>query len=159
MTNLAEIHHHRLAFTPEREPPAAASDANRLSVLETTPLTVGIPDLGGVRPMLDQVEHWASELLDPATRDNQRMRLLSRMIAAQRAKLALRETQREQALLAGEFGAALVVDKIVQGDARRLAALIREHRHECLGEHRAVTVSVVAAGDRPQVNVLASAGR
>ena len=109
--------------------------------------------------MLDQVEHWASELLDPATRDDQRMRLLTRMIAAQRAKLALRETQREQLLLAGEFMAALVIDRIVQGDARRLAALIREHRHECVGETRTVRVSVVAAGDHPQVNVLAGVGR
>ena len=158
MTTLAEKGHYRLGFTPEREP-SAAPTANRLSMLETIPITVGIPDLGGVRPMLDQVEHWASELLDPATRDNQRMRLLTRMIAAQRARLALRETQREQLLLAGEFMAALVIDRIVQGDARRLAALIREHRAECQGGTCTVRVSVVAAGDHPQVNVLAGAAR
>ncbi len=158
MTTLAENNHYAVGFTPEREL-AAAPSSNRLSVLETIPLTVGLPDKGGVRPMLDQVEHWASELLEPATRDNQRMRLLARMIAAQRARLALRETQREQVLLAGEFMAALVLDKIVQGDARRLAALIREHRHECLGETRTVRVSVVAAKDRPQVNILAGAAR
>ena len=61
--------HYRVGFTPEREP-SAEPTANRLSALETIPLTVGLPDQGGVRPMLDQVEHWASELLDPATRDD-----------------------------------------------------------------------------------------
>lgn len=158
MTNLAEKKHYHLGTTQERAA-AAPSMANPLSSLETIPLTAGVSDKGGLASLIAQTEHWAGELLDPATRDSERMRLLARMIAALRAKLALRETQREQELLAGEFMAALVVDKLVQSDARRLSALLREHRHECQGEPRTVKVSVVAAGDHPQVNVLAGGVR
>lgn len=156
MTNLAEKGQYRVGFTPE---PPGASPTPRLTTLEIMPLTAGVSDLGGVRAMVEQVEHWAAELLDPGRGDHERRRVLARMIAAVRAKLALRETQREQALSGGEFMAALVVDKLVQADARRLCALLRELRAECRGETRPVRVSVVAAGDRPQVNILAGAAR
>lgn len=154
MSNLAE-NGHPIAFVPELDP-RESPGVNPLTPLEVSPVGTGVravPEAG--RAFLRQLDEWAGQLAHPDLRNEGRLRHLARMIAALRTKLLHHETLREEALHKGDLGTALTLDRLVESGTRRLIALVREHREECLGGARTVKVAAVAVGARSQVNVIA----
>ncbi len=158
MSNLAQVG--RL-MAPGAEPSlCAAAASNPLATIERIALLTGVTgDASAADCFVEQVGHWAGQLADPEARDDGRVRHLARMVAALRAKLALHETMRDDALARRDFEAVAVLDLVVVSETRRLLALLREHRHECRETPRAVNVNIVAAGARSTVNILAGAPR
>lgn len=156
MTNPQENRHTelRLGFAPELDP-IEYPDQNRTCDLEQHTLAPGLfATKAAADALWDRLDAWASQLGDPEKRDEARVRHIARMIALLRAKLLLHERRREEMLHAGDTHLALVLDRIIQTDARRMEGLLREHREACRGGARVVQIAAVAVGDRPQVSVV-----
>ena len=156
VTNPQEIRRpeHSVGVAPELNP-AAHPDQNPISDLEQLALAPGLfATQESARSLWTRLDAWASQLGDPEKRDEARVRHIARMIALLRAKLLLHERRREEMLHAGDTHFALVLDRIIQTDARRLEGLLREHREACRGGARVVQIAAVAVGDRPQVSVI-----
>lgn len=83
-----------------------------------------------------------------------RLRLLARTIALLHAKVEVLEGIADNALVARDFAAVAVTQKVLDATARRLAALLAEHRLATQAERRSVAVSVVS--QNAQVNVQAA---
>lgn len=140
-------------------PPHDRPAENGLSGVELLPLTTGVSaDLEGAALFWQQVNAWAGELADPEHRDEGRVRHLARMIAALRMKLLTNERRREKALLGDNSQLALVIDRMLQTDSRRLEGLLREHREGSRRGARTVHIAAVAIGQRPEVHVVATHG-
>jgi hypothetical protein len=145
---------HVLDFAPEVDP-VAHPDENPLTDLEQLALTPGLfPTEESARALWARLDAWAGQLGDPERRGEARVRHIARMIVSLRAKLLVHERRRDEMLLLGDTHRALVLDRFIQTDGRRLEALLREHREACRGGARVVQISAVAVGDRPQVSVI-----
>jgi hypothetical protein len=156
VTNPQENRHTelKLGFAPELDP-IEHPDQNPVCDLEQQALAPGLfATKAAADALWTRLDAWASQLGDPETRDEARVRHLARMIAVLRAKLLLQERRREELLHAGDTHFALVLDRIIQTDGRRLEGLLREHRESCRGGARIVQIAAVAVGDRPQVSVV-----
>ena len=144
----------RLGSVSELDP-AEHPDQNPVCDLEQHTLAPGLfATKDAANALWDRLDAWASQLGDPEKRNEARVRHLARMIAVLRAKLLLHERRREEMLHAGDTHLALVLDRIIQTDGRRLEGLLREHRESCRGGARVVQIAAVAVGDRPQVSVV-----
>lgn len=156
MTNHSENDHPllQLGFTPELDP-VENPDENPVCDLEQHTLAPGLfATKDAANALWDRLDAWAGQLGAPEKRDEARVRHLARMIAVLRAKLLLNERRREEMLHAGDTHFALVLDRVIQTDGRRLEGLLREHRESCRGGARVVQIAAVAVGDRPQVSVI-----
>jgi hypothetical protein len=155
VTNPQEIRHEPLYLDSEPEPdPALHPGQNVMTDLEQSMLT---PALRGseaaMRVLCERINGWAAQLAHPETRGEARVRHLARMIAALRAKLLIHERRRDEAEIAGDSHRALLLDRFLQTDSRRLEALLREHREACRGGVRVVQIAAVAIGDQAHVSV------
>jgi hypothetical protein len=156
VTNPQENRHTqlKLGFAPELDP-IEHPGQNPVCDLEQHTLAPGLfATKDAANALWDRLDAWAGQLGDPEKRNEARVRHLARMIAVLRAKLLLHERRREEMLHAGDAHFALVLDRIIQTDGRRLEGLLREHRDSCSGGARVVQIAALAIGDRPQVSVV-----
>ena len=156
MTNPQENRHTqlKLGFASELDP-IEHPHQNPVCDLEQHTLAPGLfATKDAADALWNRLDAWAGQLGDPEKRNEARVRHLARMIAVLRAKLLLHERRREEMLHAGDIHLALVLDRIIQTDGRRLEGLLREHRDSCHGGARVVQIAAVAVGDRPQVSVV-----
>jgi hypothetical protein len=143
-----------LGFIPEVDP-VEHPEQNPVCDLEQHTLAPGLfATNDAANALWNRLDAWASQLGDPEKRNETRVRHLARMIAVLRAKLLLNERRREEMLHAGDTHFALVLDRVIQTDSRRLEGLLREHRESCRGGARVVQIAAVAVGERPQVSVV-----
>lgn len=158
MTLLAEKDqgHLHVSFDPEGAP-HDGSGTNPISSVERLALSSFLSG-EGTEVLWQQLDDWAGLLAAPATRRQSRVRHVARRIAALEARIIVSELRRDRMLSAGDFSRAMLLDRMLLTDSRRLEGLLREHRASCDDGARSVTVSAVAVGDRPQVNVIAVAG-
>ena len=139
-------------FTPEHDggdphPP------NTVTPLEALAVRSGIRG-DGAEVVVAQVNEWASQLADPATRAEARVRQLARMVAALRARIALNEVLRQEQLKARDFVAVAMVQHLLDRDARTLTAYLGELRAEDDRAARHVLrVRTVVIAAQPTVNV------
>ncbi|TAK25708.1 MAG: hypothetical protein EPO40_21920 [Myxococcaceae bacterium] len=157
MTNPQENSHvHQIAFVPDLDPLLHPTE-NPLSETERISLEPGVKSDPQTADLLwKQLDAWAGQLADPERRDEARQRHVARMIASLRMKILLHERRRDQALLGGDSHLALVVDRMLLTDSRRLEGILREHREGDRRGARTVHISAVAIGNRPEVHVVAS---
>ncbi len=157
MTNPQDNGHgHEVVFYREVDPLVHPTE-NPLSEMERIPLESGVKaDPGATTLMWMRLDAWAGQLGDPERRDEVRQRHVARMIASLRMKILLHERRRDKALLGDDPQLALVVDRMLLTDSRRLEGLLREHREGERRGARTVHISAVAVGNRPEVHVVAS---
>lgn len=149
-------HTHGMDFVSELDHLTHPAE-NRLSEVEKLSLAPGVcADPKAASCLWKQLDAWAGQLADPERRDEARVRHVAKMIAAMRMKILLHERRREQALLGGDSPLALVIDRLLLTDSRRLEGLLREHREGGRRGARTVHISAVAIGNRPEVHVVAS---
>jgi hypothetical protein len=96
---------------------------------------------GAVQELVDWATNSARSLVGP-DRNEARMRLLARAIAATRAQMLCLEQLLGQRVNVRDVRGAELVDKILTSTTRRLAALLAEHRAACSAGQRAVVVGV-----------------
>lgn len=107
-------------------------------------------------PVLREILAWAEALDAPATRDPARLRLVSKLLATSRAKLLLIERIRDHHLMSGNAAEFRMAQRALDGETKRLAILLSEHRMACAAHARSVTVAV---GQANTINIAAVGGR
>lgn len=135
-----------------RDPPT-----NVVCDLEFASLSVLISS-GAEELLRPGVDAWASELAEPFGPDNPRARHLARDIALLRMRLVLNDRRREDLFTSGDPVRAMLMERVLQTDGRRLEGLMRCLREEQRGSARSVQIGSVTFNDRAQVNVLAAQG-
>lgn len=128
----------------------------KLSALERVAaggLALGEDDV--TASVLRETLAWAEALDDEATREAARLRFVAKALAATRARCLVIERLRDHYLMAGHAAETRLAQRVLDGETRRLAVLLAEHRHSCASERRSVTVAVgrvdtvnIAAGVR-----------
>lgn len=129
----------------------------KLSTLERLAargMEIGSEDDGA--PVLREILAWAEALDSSATRDAARLRLVSKLLAASRAKSLLIERIRDHHLMAGNAAELRMAQRALDSETKRLAVLLAEHRMACSADKRSVTVAV---GRANTVNIAAVGGR
>lgn len=136
---------------PEQNRPMKLSTLERVAA---SGLELGCEEDGA--PVLREILAWAEALDSPTTREPARLRLVSKLLAASRAKLLLIERIRDHHLMAGNTAELRMAQRALDGETRRLAILLAEHRMACAADKRSVTVAV---GQANTVNIAAVGGR
>ncbi|MEI8257375.1 MAG: hypothetical protein WCJ30_17000 [Deltaproteobacteria bacterium] len=104
--------------------------------------------------LLQNVNQLAHALGRGEDRDDARLRMVSRLIAVYRTKVLLLEVRRDDALAVRDFATVIVLERLIDGTARRLSRLLAEHRQTCAGR-RPVNVTAVSVQQTGTVNVIA----
>lgn len=130
-----------IAETDVTPPPAREQIADRrvrLTAIDKLALDA-LVDPRDVPALTAIVEASATALAGP-DRNEARLRLVSRAVASQRARMLVLEGLLDEHLAAGKMSTVAEIDKLLLSTTKRLSLLLAEHRAACSAGHRATVV-------------------
>ncbi len=83
----------------------------------------------------------AADALAGPDRDDSRVRLLAKLIATSRVRMAAWEALRDQRLAARDVDAVELLDRLITRESRRLLSYMEEHRMSSETRQRSVTLA------------------
>ncbi len=139
--------------------PTSVGKRFKLSPMEEVAVAKLItPERALVDQMLFEVLVWAEALDDPARRDENRVRLVAKTLAASRAKQLYLEGVRDWHLERNSIEMCRLVQRALDSETRRFGMLLVEHRLNCTVASAMRPVSVSVGAVQGNVNIAAVPG-